>query len=797
MRRGRRSRSADRRRARRCGCRAAPSTNESAARPTERRQSASVRSNPDVAVSWRSSARSVRASERACSRSSGAGSRPARSWKSSLSISSERRSRTCSTAGRASARTPRGPSRRAERRAGRARRRSCSCPAPRRGPPRAAAAARGRRAVACTSRRDRSRRRAERLRDRPAVCRRLAEEPERGPLRERRLRARRTAHPSRSYSTGSRLISTALVALPLETMNRRRFLVSTAGVTARRARRPLARRRRARRPMTIWLSRTSARPPSSCSRTSTRRRSPARSLGGAAADVAAAGPVGRRAAREGAGRAPRRSGQTRRRVEEDFEFAWPARTLRPHASTTVTTGLGVLRALLGCVPDRRRVGLRVRLSGPLREPGGERRPADRCPPLSGAVGVEPFPVAVDLEAASAALERVPRLGGRHEKPSRSCRSRSSPSSQRPLSRRTRAHAGGAPDDLRGRVADGRLQGARLARSATASPGSNTLETQIRNGAPADLFASAAPLNTQRLFRAGLVDKPVTFTANRLALIVPKSNPAGIHSVYDLKRKPVKLVIAGAGRARRRLHAHRAAQDGPDVGALEGREPGVGREGGHRQGRARPGATPASSTPPTRAPVSDQVTVIRIPAWAQPRVRYEIAVVSRSTRKAAARAWIKTLLSAEGPDGAQERRLPPAAQGVAVDRALPRGARPRDGRRACSSCCCRSSRSSCACRRATCSRRSGATPALDAIRVTAETNAIAMVAHPRLRDAGRVLDLDPPRRRSATSSSRSSSCRSSCRPRWRASACSSRSAARACSAARSTRSGSTSPSRRSR
>src|SRR5262245_37593512 len=66
-------------------------------------------------------------------------------------------------------------------------------------------------------------------------------------------------------------------------------------------------------------------------------------------------------------------------------------------------------------------------------------------------------------------------------------------------------------------------------------GSNALETQIRNGAPADLFASAAPLNAERLFGQGLVQKPVTFTSNRLALIVPKSNPAGIKSVYDLKR----------------------------------------------------------------------------------------------------------------------------------------------------------------------------------------------------------------------------------------------------------------------
>ena len=74
-------------------------------------------------------------------------------------------------------------------------------------------------------------------------------------------------------------------------------------------------------------------------------------------------------------------------------------------------------------------------------------------------------------------------------------------------------------------------------------GSNALETQIRQGAPADIFASAAPVNTQNLFRAGLVQRPVTFTANRLALIVPKSNPAGIHTVYDLRSKPVKLVIA--------------------------------------------------------------------------------------------------------------------------------------------------------------------------------------------------------------------------------------------------------------
>ena len=47
------------------------------------------------------------------------------------------------------------------------------------------------------------------------------------------------------------------------------------------------------------------------------------------------------------------------------------------------------------------------------------------------------------------------------------------------------------------------------------------------------------------------------------------------------------------------------------------------------------------------PVSDLVTVVRIPAWAQPRVRYEIAVVSKSSNKAAAQAWVNQILSSRG------------------------------------------------------------------------------------------------------------------------------------------------------
>ena len=183
-------------------------------------------------------------------------------------------------------------------------------------------------------------------------------------------------------------------------------------------------------------------------------------------------------------------------------------------------------------------------------------------------------------------------------------------------------------------------------------GSNALETQIRNGAPADIFASAAPLNTQRLFRQNLVGKPVTFTSNRLALIVPRSNPAGIRSVYDLKRKPVKLVIAGAavpvgGYTRTVLRRmglssvlSKVVSQETDVRAVTGKV---------ALGQADAGFVYVTDA---RA-VADRVTVIRIPAWAQPRVRYEIAVVSSSSRKTAAQAWIRTLLSARGQAALKE------------------------------------------------------------------------------------------------------------------------------------------------
>ena len=46
-------------------------------------------------------------------------------------------------------------------------------------------------------------------------------------------------------------------------------------------------------------------------------------------------------------------------------------------------------------------------------------------------------------------------------------------------------------------------------------------------------------------------------------------------------------------------------------------------------------------------VADKVKVIPVPAWAQPPVRYQIAIVSKSANKADAAAFIKRLTSTAG------------------------------------------------------------------------------------------------------------------------------------------------------
>jgi molybdate transport system substrate-binding protein len=70
--------------------------------------------------------------------------------------------------------------------------------------------------------------------------------------------------------------------------------------------------------------------------------------------------------------------------------------------------------------------------------------------------------------------------------------------------------------------------------------------QIERGAPADVFASANPVEARTLFREGRCSRPVTFATNVLVLVTPRSNPARLRSVYGLRSGRHRVAVGTAG-----------------------------------------------------------------------------------------------------------------------------------------------------------------------------------------------------------------------------------------------------------
>jgi molybdate transport system substrate-binding protein len=178
-------------------------------------------------------------------------------------------------------------------------------------------------------------------------------------------------------------------------------------------------------------------------------------------------------------------------------------------------------------------------------------------------------------------------------------------------------------------------------------GSDTLATQIAQGAPADVFASASPKQTELLYHEGILRRPVVFATNELIVLVPASNPAHIRSVYDLRRNGMKVIIGTptvpvGAYTRQILDSLGITQDVmSNVVDQESDVKGIVAKIALGQGDAgfvyKTDAKPAGR----------RVQAILIPAWAQPPIRYEIGVVRKSSHLAAARTFIKRVTSLRG------------------------------------------------------------------------------------------------------------------------------------------------------
>ncbi|MCJ7439215.1 MAG: molybdate ABC transporter substrate-binding protein [Acidimicrobiia bacterium] len=76
--------------------------------------------------------------------------------------------------------------------------------------------------------------------------------------------------------------------------------------------------------------------------------------------------------------------------------------------------------------------------------------------------------------------------------------------------------------------------------------SSALATQIDEGAPVDVFASADATNMKKVVDAGAIGgRPVVFARNRLEIAVEPGNPLEIHSLADTVKSDVTLVLCAA------------------------------------------------------------------------------------------------------------------------------------------------------------------------------------------------------------------------------------------------------------
>jgi molybdate transport system substrate-binding protein len=182
-------------------------------------------------------------------------------------------------------------------------------------------------------------------------------------------------------------------------------------------------------------------------------------------------------------------------------------------------------------------------------------------------------------------------------------------------------------------------------------GSDQLAFQIGQGAAADVFAAASPKYPDALYKQGLVEKPIPFATNTLVLIVPKSNPAHIHTVDDLTKPGLKIVVGdpavpiGSYTQSVLKNLGLAASVNKNV---------VSKENDVKEivakvalGEADAGFVYVTDVRPVRG----KVVAIALRESAQPHVVYEVAVVKAGKHRAAAYRFVTALIRPAG-----QRRL---------------------------------------------------------------------------------------------------------------------------------------------
>ncbi len=188
-------------------------------------------------------------------------------------------------------------------------------------------------------------------------------------------------------------------------------------------------------------------------------------------------------------------------------------------------------------------------------------------------------------------------------------------------------------------------------------GSDELALQIAEGAEADVFAAASPKAPQGLYEDGLVERPRTFATNRLVLIVPRENEAGIRGLADLRQPAVRLVLGDEGvpigdYTRTVLEAAGRVDILEQVVSQEEDVKGV--LGKVRLGEADAGFVYATDV---RA-AGSAARALELPSSIQAEVRYPVAILRSTERRQEAEEFIELLLSPAGQELLREEGFAP-------------------------------------------------------------------------------------------------------------------------------------------
>ena len=172
-------------------------------------------------------------------------------------------------------------------------------------------------------------------------------------------------------------------------------------------------------------------------------------------------------------------------------------------------------------------------------------------------------------------------------------------------------------------------------------GSQALATQIRQGAPADVFASADATNMDKA--KDLVATPQNFASNRLQIVVEKGNPRGVKGLADLARGDLKVVLAApdvpAGKYAQQI-LDKAGVTVKPVSQEDNVKAVVGKVS---LGEADAGIVYATDV----AAGGDKVAGVDIPKDQNVLATYPIAVVKASRNQDAAQAFVDLVRSTEG------------------------------------------------------------------------------------------------------------------------------------------------------